>query len=102
MVVMRALKLCRGGRISNGSSIARALVAATAVVGLAFACISGAPAANNSVQGGAAKKADGGFDSGAPFAILIEAESGSVLYEKNADQLTAPSNMQKLMTAEVV
>ena len=71
------------------------------MLGLAFACVSGAPAANNSVQGGQ-KKEQGGFESGAPYAILIEAESGSVLYEKNADQLTSPSNMLKLMTAEVV
>jgi serine-type D-Ala-D-Ala carboxypeptidase (penicillin-binding protein 5/6) len=82
-------------------SVARGFVAALVVVGLVAACITGAPAANNSVQGGQ-KKEQGGFESGAPYAILIEAESGSVLYEKNADQLTAPSNMLKLMTAEVV
>jgi D-alanyl-D-alanine carboxypeptidase (penicillin-binding protein 5/6) len=57
-------------------------------------------AANNSVQG--AKKDDGGFDGDAPTAILIEALSGSVLFEKNADELRAPSSMLKLMTAEVV
>ena len=57
-------------------------------------------AANNSVQG--AKKDDGGFDGDAPNAILIEAGSGSVLFEKNADELRAPSSMMKLMTAEVV
>jgi serine-type D-Ala-D-Ala carboxypeptidase (penicillin-binding protein 5/6) len=57
-------------------------------------------AANNSVQG--AKKDDGGFDGDAPTAILIEATSGSVLFEKNADELRAPSSMMKLMTAEVV
>ena len=102
MVVMRTLKLCRGGRISNGSSLARTLVAATAMLGLVAACITGAPAANNSIQGGAGKKEQAGFDIDAPSAILIEAESGSVLFEKNADQLMAPSNMQKLMTAEVV
>jgi len=34
--------------------------------------------------------------------ILIEATSGSVLFEKNADELRAPSSMMKLMTAEVV
>lgn len=61
-----------------------------------------ATAANNSIQGGAAKKEAGGFESDAPYAILIEAESGSVLYEKNADQLSPPSSMMKLMTAEVV
>ena len=58
-------------------------------------------AANNSVQG-APKKEDGGFDGDAPTAILIEASSGSVLWEKNADELRAPSSMMKLMTVEVV
>lgn len=58
-------------------------------------------AANNSVQG-ARKEIEGGFDGDAPTAILIEASSGSVLFEKNADELRAPSSMMKLMTAEVV
>jgi D-alanyl-D-alanine carboxypeptidase (penicillin-binding protein 5/6) len=57
-------------------------------------------AANNSVQGG--KKEEGGFDGDAPTAILIDASSGSVLFEKNADELRAPSSMLKLMTIEVV
>ena len=57
-------------------------------------------AANNSVQG--KKEVEGGFDGDAPTAILIEAASGSVLFEKNADELRAPSSMLKLMTAEVV
>lgn len=57
-------------------------------------------AANNSVQG--AKKDDSGIEIGAPTAILIEAKSGSVLYEKNADQLAPPGAMAKLMTAEFV
>jgi D-alanyl-D-alanine carboxypeptidase (penicillin-binding protein 5/6) len=38
----------------------------------------------------------------APHAILIEAESGSVLFEKDADQLVAPASLAKLMTVEVV
>lgn len=58
-------------------------------------------AANNSVQG-AKKEVENGFDGDAPTAILIEASSGSVLFEKNADELRAPSSMMKLMTAEVV
>jgi D-alanyl-D-alanine carboxypeptidase (penicillin-binding protein 5/6) len=48
------------------------------------------------------QKKDEGFQTSAPFAILIEAESGTVLFEKNADQLMFPSSMAKLMTAEVV
>ena len=38
----------------------------------------------------------------APHAILIEAESGSVLYERNADQLIFPASLAKLMTVEYV
>jgi len=71
-----------------------------ALVAVAMGCGSMVYAANNSVQG--AKKDDGGFDGDAPTAILIEASSGSVLFEKNADELRAPSSMMKLMTAEVV
>jgi D-alanyl-D-alanine carboxypeptidase (penicillin-binding protein 5/6) len=77
---------------------ARALIAGFVAVGIA--CGSGAFAANNSVQG--AKKDDGGYDTDAPTAILIEASSGSVLFEKNPDELRPPSSMMTLMTAEVV
>jgi len=38
----------------------------------------------------------------APHAILIEAESGSVLFERAADELVFPASLAKLMTAEVV
>ena len=44
----------------------------------------------------------GGFNTPVPTAILIEAESGTVLFEKAADQLVAPASLAKLMTAEVV
>jgi D-alanyl-D-alanine carboxypeptidase (penicillin-binding protein 5/6) len=74
------------------------LIAAAAALGLA--CGGAVYAANNSVQG--AKKDDHAFDGDAPTAILIEATSGSVLFEKNADELRPPSSMLKLMTAEVV
>src|SRR6202140_2431348 len=76
----------------------RGLIAA--LVAVAVGCSGVVYAANNSVQG--AKKEEGGFDGDAPTAILIEAGSGSVLFEKNADELRAPSSMMKLMTAEVV
>jgi D-alanyl-D-alanine carboxypeptidase (penicillin-binding protein 5/6) len=76
----------------------RRLIAAA--VALAVGWGSMVYAANNSVQG--AKKDEGGFDGDAPTAILIEASSGSVLFEKNADELRAPSSMLTLMTAEYV
>src|SRR6476469_6555344 len=76
----------------------RRLVAAAVAIAVGWGGV--VYAANNSVQG--AKKEEGGFDGDAPTAILIEASSGSVLFEKNADELRAPSSMMKLMTAEVV
>ena len=62
----------------------------------AVACGGAVYAANNSVQGG--KKDEHAFDGDAPTAILMEATSGSILFEKNADELRAPSSMMKLMT----
>jgi D-alanyl-D-alanine carboxypeptidase (penicillin-binding protein 5/6) len=38
----------------------------------------------------------------APHALLIEAETGSVLFEKGADDLVAPASLAKLMTIDVV
>lgn len=76
----------------------RAILAGIVAFGMAWSGV--AIAANNSVQG--AKKDDAGYDTDAPTAILIEADSGSVLFEKNADELRAPSSMLKLMTIEVV
>jgi D-alanyl-D-alanine carboxypeptidase (penicillin-binding protein 5/6) len=67
---------------------------AVPLAGLAFA-------ANQSVQG-APKKEEGGFQTDAPTAILIDAESGSVLFEKEADRLAPPSSMMKMMTVEYV
>jgi len=91
----------RTGRFTLSSMLKircqRAVLAGLIACGLAFAPAS--HAANNSVQG--AKK-DDGFSTEAPTAILIEGSSGSVLFEKNADELRAPSSMMKLMTVETV
>ena len=46
--------------------------------------------------------AKGEFQTAATHAILIEADSGSVLFEKGADDLIPPASLAKLMTAEVV
>jgi len=95
-MVFESASSCTGA--ARAGSLWRGLVAAA--VALAIGCTTAVYAANNSVQG--AKKEEGGFDGDAPTAILIEASSGSVLFEKNADELRAPSSMMKLMTAEVV
>lgn len=76
----------------------RRLTIAAGLISAAAFLATAASAANNSVSG--VKKDE--FQSAAPYAILIEAESGTVLYEKSADQPAPPSSLAKLMTAEVV
>src|SRR5262249_47577440 len=53
-------------------------------------------------RAGQAQKPGEGFQTAAPHAILIDSDSGSVLFEKAADQLTFPASLSKLMTVEVV
>ena len=70
------------------------------VAAILVCAIASAIAAPNPVSG--PKPSDGGFQTAAAHAILIEAESGSVLFEKSADDLIPPASLSKLMTAEVV
>ncbi len=64
---------------------ARALLA-----GLATAALAGSPAAAQSLQTGVA------------HAILIDAATRTVLFERGADDLVTPASTTKLMTAEIV
>lgn len=41
------------------------------------------------------------FQSAAPYAVLLDSASGTVLYEKAADELMAPASMAKVATALV-
>jgi serine-type D-Ala-D-Ala carboxypeptidase (penicillin-binding protein 5/6) len=70
---------------------------ALGLVGFALAAF--AAPANLGLVGGS-KSTD--FQTTAPFVILLDAESGTVLFEKYADTPTPPSSMAKLMTSEVV
>jgi serine-type D-Ala-D-Ala carboxypeptidase (penicillin-binding protein 5/6) len=42
------------------------------------------------------------FDTVAPHAILIDADTGTVLFEREADVRTGPASLAKVMTAEIV
>lgn len=42
------------------------------------------------------------FQTLAPQAILMDAETGAVLFEKSADELMAPASMAKVMAVEVI
>lgn len=68
----------------------RCIAGLTAAAVFAFLCL-GAQAAD--------EKKDGPGIS-APYAILIEAGQGSVLFEQDADALFYPASLTKLMTAE--
>jgi D-alanyl-D-alanine carboxypeptidase (penicillin-binding protein 5/6) len=43
-----------------------------------------------------------GFQTSVPNAILLDPDSGSILFEKNGDELVAPASLAKLMTLEFV
>jgi D-alanyl-D-alanine carboxypeptidase (penicillin-binding protein 5/6) len=67
---------------------------------LAASLVATALAAPNPVSG--PTKSSDAFQTAATNAILLEADGGSVLFEKNADELIPPASLSKLMTAEVV
>ena len=67
-----------------------------AILACAVGCAAAAP---NPVSG---PKSSEGYQAAAAHAILIEADSGSVLFEKAADDLIPPASLSKLMTQEVV
>ncbi|MEL6374363.1 MAG: D-alanyl-D-alanine carboxypeptidase family protein [Pseudomonadota bacterium] len=50
----------------------------------------------------AATPAQAAFQTKAKQAILIDADSGAILYQRNADQLMSPASMSKLMTLAVM
>jgi serine-type D-Ala-D-Ala carboxypeptidase (penicillin-binding protein 5/6) len=64
-------------------------------VAVLFAAALGAGAA----PVGSGKKEEG-FQSSVPAAVLLDADSDSILYEKNGDQPIAPASLAKLMTLE--
>ncbi len=80
------------GRLAAGL-LAAAVAAAPTAVALAAAAHA-APAA--------AGKRDDAIQTSIPAAILIDPDSDSVLFDKNADRLVAPASLAKLMTLEYV
>ncbi len=66
-------------------------------MGLAYA-----PVALAQADGQAGKKAQGDYQTAARHAILMDAETGEVFFEKAADALMPPASMSKIMTMLVV
>ena len=83
--------------IVNRSRVLLGLAACVLLAGGIY----GSLAAPAGIAGGKTKE-ESGFQTAAPHAILIEAETGSVLFEKASDVLVAPASLAKLMTQETV
>jgi D-alanyl-D-alanine carboxypeptidase (penicillin-binding protein 5/6) len=88
------LRLGRAGANMALRFVARSIVcaAALAVCGLALPAHAQTPP----------PKKEDGFQTTAPYAILMDAETGTVLFERNSDKPNPPASMSKLMTTEVV
>ena len=71
-----------------------AAAALVAAIGIIVAIAPARPAA------AAAAKNDEGFQTSIPTAILLDPDSDSILFDKNADQPVAPASLAKLMTLE--
>jgi len=84
--------------LRQASWVSRGLIA-LGLVGCALAAV--AAPANMGFVGG---KTSGGteFSTPAPYVILMDAASGTILFEKNGDTPTPPSSMAKLMTSEII
>ena len=90
--------------IGRKFQIWRMLAAALFAGGLGAAAFAATPA-HKPASGLAAKKDAPKKDEpaiSAPHAILIDAENGGVLFERDPDQLIFPASLAKLMTAEYV
>jgi len=85
---LQALRIGRWGRAAAVAVVAAVVVAAATVPG-ALAQKKEAP-----------KKDEPQIS--APHAILIDAENGGVLYERDPDKLIFPASLAKLMTAEYI
>ena len=83
--------------IAKQSRLKLGILGAVGLLSLAAAVALAAPP--NPVSG---PKQMEGFQTAAPHAILVDVDSGSVLFEKAADDLIPPASLSKLMTAEVV
>jgi D-alanyl-D-alanine carboxypeptidase (penicillin-binding protein 5/6) len=83
--------------MSVASRPARRFRALSAVLALAAALALGAAPRGAAAQGSAQ-----GFQTAATQAILMDAATGTVLFEKAADELFSPASMAKLMTVEIV
>ena len=80
-------------------TVSRSRFARWGAAAAVICAVASAVAAPNPVSG---PKSSDGYQTAAAHAMLIETESGSVLFEKAADALIPPASLSKLTTQEVV
>ena len=80
-------------------TVSRSRFARWGAAAAVICAVASAVAAPNPVSG---PKSSDGYQTAAAHAMLIETESGSVLFEKAADALIPPASLSKLMTQEVM
>src|SRR5499425_3239597 len=85
--------------MNSVGNVLRSRFARWGAAAVVICAVASAMAAPNPVSG---PKSSEGYQTAAAHAMLIEAESGSVLFEKAADDLIPPASLSKLMTQEVV
>ena len=51
---------------------------------------------------GPCRRSGSNFGTRAKAALLMDADTGAILYQHNADELLPPASITKLMTAEIV
>jgi serine-type D-Ala-D-Ala carboxypeptidase (penicillin-binding protein 5/6) len=90
--------MAKGAMISNLPRMLLAAALAFATGAALAAPVTIPPKAKPAPAATQGAKKDEGFQTAAPTAILIDGESGSVLFEKNADALLPPASLSKLMT----
>jgi serine-type D-Ala-D-Ala carboxypeptidase (penicillin-binding protein 5/6) len=83
----------------EATSVSRAIRATAALMAVAAVVVI---LAASSVPPRAASATPGTFQTSVPNAILLDPETNSILFEKNADQLVEPASLAKLMTLEFV
>ena len=78
--------------MARGTGLGRLMLAALALL----------LAVTASVQAAATVVSPGSFDTKAPFAVLMDYDSGSIIFQKAPDDPMEPASMAKLMTLAVV
>jgi D-alanyl-D-alanine carboxypeptidase (penicillin-binding protein 5/6) len=70
--------------------------------GLAAAALLCASVITSDAASNMATKKDEGYQTSVPNAVLLDPDSGSLLFDKGGDDLVAPASLAKLMTLEFV